>query len=231
MSHFSRPKKTLRRSIGALIGSTVVFSVMPLFGTERDRRCPTDMVQTGVGTCIDRYEYPNVKGQKPAVGLSGLPEHRDDRAGIVMDITTLCEAQGKRVCTRSEWVAACKGKHGARYPWGNTKPTPGAHECNTDKLWRHPNEKKIAERDEAEMRKLDQSEPVGNRPMCVSASGAHDMIGNVEEWVTCPGVGTHGWCLQSRHWAALVTCDYSVTVHHPRWHYYETGGRCCKDAG
>lgn len=191
--------------------------------------CPNDMVQTGVGTCIDEYEWPNIKGQKPALGLTGLPQPRDERAGEAWDITALCESVGKRVCTRSEWTAACRGKDGARYPWGNAKPTKKPHPCNTDKLWRAPDEAKVAARDAGEMKRLDQSEPTGARDRCVSASGAKDMIGNVEEWVTCPGVGTHGWCLMSRHWAALVTCDYAVTVHSPRWTYYEIGGRCCAD--
>lgn len=222
----------LKRHGRALCAAAILAGLaltLPAQSTVEKLRCPIDMVQTGVGTCIDRYEWPNIKGAHPVIGLTALPQHRDERAGEVWDLTALCDMVGKRVCTRTEWTSACRGSDRSRYPWGNAKPTKKPHPCNTDKLWKQPNEKKLAERDHAEFERLDQSEPAGSREDCVSASGAYDMIGNAEEWVTCPGVGAHGWCLMSRHWAALVTCDYAVTVHHPRWTYYVESGRCCRD--
>ena len=31
-----------------------------------------------------------------------------------------CENAGKRLCTQDEWVSACKGKAGAKYPYGGS---------------------------------------------------------------------------------------------------------------
>jgi hypothetical protein len=55
---------------------------------------------------IDRYPYPNQKGAAPRTGVTA------DEA------RSLCEAEGKRLCTELEWEAACKGPAGAVYPYG-----------------------------------------------------------------------------------------------------------------
>src|SRR5262249_51067799 len=47
--------------------------------------------------CIDRYEYPNQPGVKPAVMVTW------DQAKAT------CEGEGKRLCTDSEWTLACEG--------------------------------------------------------------------------------------------------------------------------
>lgn len=205
--------------------------------------CPPDMVLTPMRTCIDVYEWPNKKGTKPLLGVSGLPEHRDTKAGIVMDAATLCGSVGKRVCTAQEWIKTCTGGGTFVYPWGDDAPKHGQkHACNTDKLWKAPNEKKIAERDQSEMTRLDQSEASGQREGCgtleqvcdgknadcVPYGGAYDMTGNAEEWVRCDG-GVAGWCLAGRFWSAVWACKQLVMTHDPRWHYYETSTRCCKD--
>lgn len=196
--------------------------------------CPPDMVEVpAAATCIDRYEWPNKAGQKPLLGASALPEERDQKNGIVMDATTLCKQAGKRVCQWDEWLAACLGPDGTNTPWGDNEVpryTPGERElpCNADKRYRAANERQVGIRDPREMRRLDQSEPSGSRADCVSAVGAYDMIGNGEEWVKCPGIRT-GWCLAGRHFAEARVCSRLATGHAPRWHYYSTAFRCCKD--
>ncbi len=55
---------------------------------------------------IDRYPYPNQRGVAPRTGVTAA------EAG------SLCEAEGKRLCTELEWEAACKGPAGATYPYG-----------------------------------------------------------------------------------------------------------------
>lgn len=196
--------------------------------------CPDDMVATGMGSCIDQYPWPNVAGEHPLLGVSGIPNPVDQKAGRVMDARALCAGVGKRVCNIDEWEVACKGPGGTRYPWGDKRPkfTPGKDAgtlpCNADKKYRGPDEAKIARRDAAEFARLDQSEPMGSRP-CESGSGARDMIGAVEQWVKCPGRSPYGWCLVGRFWADLRTCSFAVTTHSPRFFYYETGARCCLD--
>ncbi len=72
--------------------------------------CPEGMVWVGSGTrgfCIDRFEFPNVRGTFPQV-VSGLEQ-----------ASALCAEQGKRLCTRREWERACAGAEGRRYPYGN----------------------------------------------------------------------------------------------------------------
>jgi len=183
----------------------------------------------GFQNCIDVYEWPNRKGAKPAITSSAMPEPWLQKKGDPpMDATALCESVGKRVCDRSEWIAACRGPDGSRFPWGARRPGQrNGHPCNTDKKWKKPDEALVARRDRKEIDRLDQSELSGTRKGCIAASGAYDMVGNAEEWARCPGIGEHGWCLMGRFWSSIVQCDQTVTVHHPSWHYYETGFRCC----
>ena len=47
--------------------------------------------------CIDEYEYPNKKGERPRVMFKFHEAQR------------LCAAEGKRVCTETEWTTACEG--------------------------------------------------------------------------------------------------------------------------
>ena len=198
--------------------------------------CPSDMVPVmgHSATCIDVYEWPNRKGVKPLLGATGVQTEYDQKANQTFDAETLCARVGKRVCTRSEWTAACVGEGGTRYPWGKKLPkyTPGKDAnkvpCNIGKRYMGFSEKKIARRDKVEFERVDQSEPSGSRETCRSASGAYDMVGNVEEWVRCTEAKS-GWCLMGRYWADPRDCYHVIDTHHPKWHYYETGFRCCKD--
>ena len=206
------------RRLKAVVCLCSLLSVAPAAGPG----CPSDMVVARSGVCIDRYEWPNKEGARPLVGASGVIEED----GPLYDAELLCQMAGKRVCTRSEWVGACSGPGGAKYPYG-TKYDPAA--CNTERLWRKPDMVKVARRNEREMNRLDQSAPAGSFSKCVSPSGAYDMVGNAEEWVRCDN-GEFGWCLVGGYWAsAQSSCSYHIVKHAPNWHYFETSFRCCKD--
>lgn len=196
----------------------------------RDIVCPSDMVPTGVGTCIDRYEWPNKKGVKPLLGISGVAEDADIAAGRIMDVEQLCKSVGKRACKHYEWVKACQGPESKTYPFGNTLPKydPNKRDglCNYDKWFRVVDEQKVARRDPKEMDRLDQSEPSGERDTCKSSTGAMDMMGNAEEWVRCKD-GPHGWCLMGRYWSSPEPCIQTISIHSPKWHYYQSSMRCC----
>lgn len=191
--------------------------------------CPDDMVVARPGVCIDRYEYKRLGGDHPRLAQSAV--WVTGELGVVNDAETLCALQGKRTCTRREWVDACRGPGGSRYPYG-PKYLPG--KCNVEKAWRSVDALKVMKRDEQELQRLDQSEPVGSMEGCVSPSGAADMVGNAEEWVRCDNgqeddAGTR-WCLVGGYWAdARSSCTYVIRKHAPDWHYYETGFRCCLD--
>lgn len=208
--------------------------------------CPEDMVPVlEIGTCIDRYEWPNKQGVKPLVGVSAVASKYDRERGITMDAWTLCASVGKRMCTMEEWVSACRGPRSSDYPFGSRLPdqlrtldsqTP----CNYAKQYREPDERLVFMRDSAEFARLDQSEPSGSRPKCKSRSGAYDMMGNVEEWIICPDWMTRNganceiidgkkicFCLAGRYWSEPVKCHKMAAGHQASWYYYETGHRCC----
>lgn len=193
------------------IAAALIFSV-PSAATKQPR-CPSDMVEVR-GVCVDLYEWPNKKGVKPLLGATGIETDYDRERGVTMDATTLCASVGKRTCTRTEWIRACRGSRPAS--------------CNTGRRHIAPDENKVYERDPREMERLDQSTPSGSMEECVSSSGVFDTVGNVEEWTRCDS-GKFGWCLVGRYWSERQSCTYNITVHSPNWHYYETGFRCCKD--
>lgn len=198
----------------------LTFAGLAALGSTSAHSCPTDMAPTGGGTCIDRHEWSRPDG-RPLVGASALPE--PDMPDLSAD--TLCRSAGKRVCEREEWQRACSER--VRFPYGE-QHEPGR--CNDEKQWKSVDEAKVAHRDRAEFARLDGSEKVGSRDGCASPSGAFDMIGNVEEWVRCRE-GRFGWCLVGGYWASRGsrTCESAVLIHAPRWHYYQTGFRCCSE--
>lgn len=194
--------------------------------------CPEDRVFVeATQTCLDRYEWPNQKGVRPAVAMTGVQSTFDAEKGLTMDAETLCASVGKRPCQLDEWIDACRGPGGSDYPFGAELPkatgNPNDAPCNYQQQFRKVDEMKVFLRDPAELERLNQSDPSGTRG-CRSASGAEDMMGNAEEWIQCPPwLSSNGWCLAGRYWSAGEPCTKMALGHVPAWHYYETGFRCC----
>ena len=171
--------------------------------------------------CIDRYEYPNRVGILPTLGVTWG------------DAGKLCAAEGRRLCTDSEWTLACEGDEMRPYPYGFKRDSRA---CNIDKPYIVPDEAAYAdpERRAAEAKRLDQSEPSGSRSACVSPFGAYDMTGNVDEWVvnergsakSAPYVSG----LKGGYWGPVRNRCRPMTVDHNQWHFgYQIGFRCCAD--
>lgn len=128
---------------------------------------------------LDKFEVTNGRFAKfvdaiqsePPWGFSDkdTPVTRADRPVrwvSWMDAMGYCLWAGKRLPTEAEWEKAARGTDGRIYPWGNDPPTPahavfGLKEGGEDTV-----------------------SPVGNRDKGKSPYGAHDLAGNLYEWVT-----------------------------------------------
>jgi hypothetical protein len=73
--------------------------------------------------CIDRYEYPNERGARPRVMFNFVQAQH------------LCAAEGKRVCTETEWTMACEGPSYKPYPYGYVRDP---QRCNGDREYIEP---------------------------------------------------------------------------------------------
>jgi hypothetical protein len=170
--------------------------------------------------CIDRYEWPNKVGENPMVYVDWF------------EAKALCQSAGKRLCRRSEWILACEGPKRLPFPWGFVRqPSP----CNIDRPTFHFDVYAMMNDDtrEGELARLWQADRIGSHPDCVSAFGAYDMSGNVDEWtddqLDNPGT-KHVSTLNGGYWGPVRnTCRLTTTSHGPTFKFYQVGFRCCAD--
>jgi sulfatase modifying factor 1 len=185
--------------------------------------------------CIDEYEYPNEKGQRPRVMFTfGEAQH-------------LCAALGKRVCTETEWTMACEGPSYKPYPYGYVRD-PSI--CNGDRPYIEP---KVVGHDAKgrpffafasknpavagpELERLWQGVASGSQPKCVSDYGVWDMAGNADELASSEtpeptskfdNVTTGGpWLYGVRN-----QCRPKIYTHDEGFDYYYLSTRCCAEPG
>ncbi len=173
---------------------------------------------TSLRFCIDRYEWPNRPGERPSVYVNWH------------EAQTQCSSIGKRLCRRHEWTLACEGPKRAPYPHGWSRhPTS----CNLD----HPRiPVNVRALDDpatrsSEIERLWQAHPIGAGAGCVSAFGARDMVGNVDEWTDNRPEGLdRESTLNGGYWGPVRnTCRLTTRAHGPGFRYYQIGFRCCQD--
>jgi formylglycine-generating enzyme required for sulfatase activity len=174
--------------------------------------------------CIDRYEYPNKKGERPEV-MHHFPEAQH-----------LCAAQGKRVCTETEWTMACEGPTYKPYPYGYVRdPT----KCRGDRPYRFPHVKTTVSKDKAaahkELERLWDGVVSGSQPACVSDYGVYDMPGNADELAsseTPPPHSTFDNVTTGGPWLDGVRnqCRPKIYTHNEGFRYYYLSFRCCEEA-
>lgn len=70
----------------------------------------------GRGFRMDVFEFPNVRTGQPAIDKTWK------------EAEGLCEAEGKRLCSESEWESACTSGEGRDYPYGTAYD---GNKCNT----------------------------------------------------------------------------------------------------
>ena len=173
--------------------------------------------------CIDKYEYPNKKGERPIVN-NNFPQAQK-----------LCAEQGKRVCTETEWTMACEGPEYKPYPYGYVRDP---NKCRGDREYRFPNVKKTFSKNKAEahaeLERLWDGVVSGSQPACVSDYGVNDMPGNADELASSEtysdkskfdNVTTGGpWLDGVRN-----QCRPKIYQHNEGFAYYYLAFRCCAE--
>ena len=168
--------------------------------------------------CIDRYEHGNHAGSLPTVMSSW--NHAK----------ATCASLGKRLCTEAEWTLACEGPERLPFPYGYARD-PLA--CPIDKPSPRVDERRLfaPSTQAAELARLDQREPSGSRPRCVSAYGVFDMTGNVAERGVNETRVPYKSALKGGSWGEYRNaCRPSTRGHDEGFFYYQMGFRCCRDA-
>src|SRR5262249_14816114 len=171
--------------------------------------------------CMDTYEWPNQKGERPEV------------MNFFYQAEVKCAAVGKRLCTESEWTLACEGPEMKPFPYGYDRD---ATKCNGDHDWDAPDMKKVAKRDPTELARLWQGVRSGSQPQCVSAFGVMDLPGNADE-VVASETFTSDWRgkFDSVHsggpWYRGVRnqCRPKIYTHNEGFYYYFLSFRCCAE--
>jgi formylglycine-generating enzyme len=169
--------------------------------------------------CIDTYEWPNRKGERPEV------MNRFHQAQIK------CASVGKRMCTESEWTLACEGPEMKPFPYGYVRD---ATKCNGDHMWDDPNMKEVAKRDPDELARLWHGVRSGSQPQCISDYGVADLPANTDEVVSNEQPkGSHRAKFDSVHsggpWYKGVRnqCRPKIYTHDEDFYYYFLSFRCC----
>lgn len=166
--------------------------------------------------CMDRHEYPNLPGMRPATLVT------------FVQARTACEAEGKRLCSEVEWALACEGTTGFGYPYGNELRETA---CNVgrdvpvlrpDELWEPRNVSRAVAR-------VDARTPAGSHSGCKSPFGVEDLTGNLEEWVASDSEGFDRALRGGEYTQAAPTCRTVRQMRDPSFRSFNTGFRCCRD--
>ena len=178
-----------------------------------------DLPTQPINVCMDRFEYPNRKGENPIIMVSWY-EARD-----------ACKNEGKRLCSEDEWTYACEGEEATPYPTGYSRE---ASTCVNDRPWKKFDGQALMPRSGKnamlELDRLWQGLPSGSRPACKSKDGVYDMTGNVDEWTKSSVAGERPSVLKGGYWGPVRTRCRPATKAHDETHtFYQQGFRCCAD--
>ena len=152
-------------------------------------------------------------------------------SGNIADLA--CRNAGKRLCTIDEWVLACRGEGGHKFPYGDHyqegrcnvfRDTHPAQVLHGDMSIGHLDPRlNLVEASNGPLLRL-----TGATSTCRSAWGgdaAYDMVGNLDEWVNA-AVGAFVGGFYSR--STREGCDSKVSSHPRSYFDYSLGARCCR---
>ncbi|MBU1537758.1 SUMF1/EgtB/PvdO family nonheme iron enzyme [Myxococcota bacterium] len=186
---------------------------------------------TGPGTQVPHSPYFN-PGTKVVMAVSApgaVPQ------GYINQIqaAAACSQAGKRLCSATEWMLACRTSANYVYPYGNVRqdgwcndarsPHPVVEYFGTSDAWiwselGHPCINQLH----------DSLDLTGANPQCVTSEGFFDLMGNLHEWIDDPA-GT----FKGGYYVDTVIngegCLYQTTAHNTSHWDYSTGFRCCAD--
>jgi formylglycine-generating enzyme len=146
------------------------------------------------------------------------------------DASRACKAAGKRLCSESEWVTACRGEASRDFPYG-ARYEAGA--CNVFReshptFLLHRNAARFHDDPRANLVQFEGAPLLrasGETPRCQSRWGEDaifDMVGNLDEWVES-GVFLGGFYSRG----TKSGCAARVSNHPRVYSDYSTGARCC----
>ena len=200
----------------------------------------------GSNVCVDRWEAHVVEvlddgtfhSWSPYFNPGAIKIRARSAPGAVpqsyisqIQASAACTEAGKRMCTDTEWLAACHGSKKTVWPYGNTEKN-GA--CN-DRRDRHPAIEYLESNDvfaRLEHPCINQIPDTvfltGTKTECSTPEGVFDMVGNLHEW-TADKAGTFrgGYYVEAK--LNGRGCDYVTTRHDAIYWDYSVGFRCCAD--
>lgn len=167
--------------------------------------------RTHLHFCMDKFEWPNVEGSFPEVGITGN------------NAAQQCINVGKKLCSEKEFNFACEGEDMLPYTYGYVRDPKI---CNIDKPWRDYS--KVPRKD---WDQLYQAEKSDSNSQCSSWAGIKNLNGNVDEWVKSD-IG-YGYPIVSSggYWSTVRDrCRPKTRAHDPAiFSFYQLGFRCCSD--
>lgn len=190
------------------------------FSETRWRAIAATLARKPLRFCVDRYEYPNRRGEYPLVVTTFSEAER------------YCKKEGKRLCDEDEWTLACEGEEGRPYPYGYARD---ATACPIDRARIEPPEDTFVPRTNGHTARGIDTMWLGERSgafaRCTSPYGVADTTGNVDEWTRSTRKWGYKTILKGGHWAWVRgRCRPQTRGHGPLYVNVETGFRCCTDA-
>ncbi len=189
---------------------------------ERPSICKTSL--RPMRFCMDRYEFTAKGDDRPITLVSWS------------DASKACEAEGKRLCTESEFSFACEGEEMRPYATGFEREPD---KCNIDRPYLTPTAKMLpwdkCQKNKwcaADFKRIDGRKKADENPECRSPFGIFDMNGNVNEWVSMPWKDSpKRAAIKGGWWGPVRNRCRAITMAHDETYLgYEVGFRCCKEA-